>query len=131
MSGRSARLLWLCIGCAALALGAIGVVVPLLPTTPLVLVAAFAFSKSSPRLRLWLVRHHIFGQLIIDWETHGAIALRHKILACAAMMLVLVASFLAGLSITILMVQLICMSAAAAYILTRPSVGRDKLIETK
>lgn len=121
-----ARLLWLCIGWAAMALGAIGVVVPLLPTVPLVLVAAYAFSKSSPRLRLWLVQHRVFGKMIADWEAYGAIALRHKILACSVMTLVLLASFLAGVPVIILLVQLICMTAAASYILTRPSANSAK-----
>jgi uncharacterized membrane protein YbaN (DUF454 family) len=55
MLTRAARLTWLVVGLVALALGAIGIAVPLLPTTPLILLAAFAFARSSNRLHEWLI----------------------------------------------------------------------------
>ncbi len=124
-SGSPVRLLWLCFGCATLMLGAIGILVPLLPTTPLVLLAAFAFSKSSPRLRLWLVEHRVFGKIIADWESNGAIAPRYKILACSAMILVLLGSVLAEISSVVILIQFVCMTAAASFILSRPNSGKD------
>jgi uncharacterized membrane protein YbaN (DUF454 family) len=72
-------------GLAALATGVIGLFVPLLPTTPLVLLAAFCFSRSSPRLERWLLEHRRFGPMIIDWRTHRAIPLRAKQTAWAMM----------------------------------------------
>ena len=59
-----ARLVWLAVGLTALALGALGVVLPLLPTTPFVLLAAFAFARSSSRMHRWLHAHPVFGVLI-------------------------------------------------------------------
>ena len=58
------KVLWLLAGLASVAIGAIGVVVPLLPTTPFLLVAAFAFARSSTRLNRWLREHRSFGPLI-------------------------------------------------------------------
>lgn len=113
--------LWVMLGCIALLLGAIGIVLPILPTTPFVLVAAFAFARGSPRLRHWLATHHIFGSIIADWEARGAIAVRYKLLACAMMAAAFTASLVAGFSALILIIQALCLCGAASYILTRPS----------
>ncbi len=77
------RMFWTGIGSACLALGVIGIVLPILPTTPFVLLAAFAFARGSPRLRHWLETDPRFGPPIRDWERHGAIAPRAKRLAAA------------------------------------------------
>lgn len=119
--GTLPRLAWLSVGLAALGIGAVGVVLPLLPTTPFVLLAAFAFAKGSPRLRCWLVEHRVFGPIIADWESNGAIAGRYKVLACCIMAASLVGSFLVGIPTPVLIIQLLALSAAATYVLTRPS----------
>lgn len=66
---------WLMIGLGwlALAIGIIGVFVPLLPTTVFVLLAAFFFSKGSARLHLWLREHPRFGACVRDWEDQQVI----------------------------------------------------------
>lgn len=117
-------MLWTGLGCIALALGLIGVVLPVLPTTPFVILAAFLFSKGSPRLRHWLISHRIFGPLIADWEAHGAIPRPVKRLACTVMALVFGVSVLAGVPTVVLIVQAICLGAAATYVLTRPDAPR-------
>lgn len=115
------RLAWIAIGFIALGLGALGALLPLLPTTPFVLLAAFAFGKGSPRLHAWLEAHRVFGPVIRDWRDRGAIARRHKAMACSMMILTLFASVLAGLAPVILLVQALCMGAAATFIVTRPA----------
>ena len=72
------RLFWLLIGVVALAAASIGILLPLIPTTPFVLLAAFAFMKSSKRLHDWLLRHRVFGKLIADWRQYGAISRQAK-----------------------------------------------------
>lgn len=119
-----ANLLWVVAGWLALGVGAVGALLPVLPTTPFVIVAAFAFGKGSPRLRQWLVDHHLFGQAILDWEAHGAIARPYKFLACALMAATFTISALAGLASYILAIQAACMIPAAIYVLTRPSGPR-------
>ena len=69
---------WFALGFLALGLGALGVVLPLLPTTPFVLLAAFAFARSSERWHAWLLNHRIFGPIITDWREHGAIRARTR-----------------------------------------------------
>ena len=115
------RAFWLAVGFAALAVGAIGVVLPVLPTTPFVIVAAFAFGKSDPRLEAWLVSSRLFGPMIADWREHGAIAPRFKAMAIVMMAVVFLISVAMSVSPLVLIVQAVCMSGAAAYILSRPS----------
>ncbi len=59
-------------------LGLIGVVLPILPTVPFMLLAAFFFSKSSERLHYWLISHPKLGPPIVEWQTNGAINPRVK-----------------------------------------------------
>ena len=115
------RAAWLAVGFAALALGAIGVALPLLPTTPFVILAAFAFGKSSPALARWLETSRSFGPVIADWREHGAIAPQFKALAMAMMAGVFLLSVAISASTFVLIVQAICMTAAAAFILSRPN----------
>ena len=77
------RALWLLLGLVAVGLGAVGVVLPLLPTTPFLLLAAFAFARSSERWHQWLVNHQIFGPLIEDWNRYGAISEARKQSLCS------------------------------------------------
>lgn len=112
---------WFAVGWAALALGAVGVMLPILPTTPFVILAAFAFGKSAPRLRAWLENSRAFGPVIADWRCHGAIAPRVKALAIAMMVAVFSVSVAMGLALFVLVVQAGCMTVAAAFILSRPN----------
>lgn len=114
------RLFYLAFGRIAVALGVLGVVLPLLPTTPFLILAAFAFGKSSPRLRQWLIDHATFGPPIRRWEEDGAIARPVKILACSMMAGVLLMSVVMGLKPMLIAIQAICMGGAALFILTRP-----------
>ncbi|MCP5036637.1 MAG: DUF454 domain-containing protein [Rhodobacteraceae bacterium] len=114
------RILYLTFGWIAVGLGLIGVVLPGLPTTPFMLVAAFAFSKGSPRLRAWLVDHRLFGPPIRDWENRGAISRRAKVTAVSMMALIFAISLMLALPGWALLAQASCLAAVAIFILTRP-----------
>jgi len=120
MLSHAARLTWLVIGLLALVLGVLGIFLPLLPTTPLVLLAAFAFARSSDRLHQWLLEHDIFGSLIADWRRHGAISRSAKVGSVVAMVVVLVISLAIAAPTVIIIVQLVVLGAAALFILSRP-----------
>lgn len=115
------RSAWVALGWVALALGAVGALLPVLPTTPFVILAAFAFGKGSPRLQAMLERHRVFGPIILEWRSTGAIAPRYKAVALAMMAAALGASVVLAVPATVLAVQAICMAGAAAFILTRPN----------
>lgn len=72
-------------GCACVGVALVGTVLPLLPTTPFLLLAAWLFSKSSPQLRDRLYRHPRFGPLLRDWQEEGAIPIRAKVAALGAL----------------------------------------------
>lgn len=79
------RALWALLGLAFVAIGAIGVVVPGLPTTPLLLLAAACFARSSPRLYAWLLRNPTFGPLIEDFRAGRGVSMRVKATALSMM----------------------------------------------
>ena len=66
---------WICVG-----LGFIGIFVPGLPTTIFLIIALWAFTKSSKRLRDWLLNHKRFGPILRNWQEHRVVPLRAKIL---------------------------------------------------
>ena len=78
------RILYLIGGWASLLLAGLGVLLPLLPTVPLVNLSAYCFARSSPRLEAWLVEHPTMGPHIQAWRTRGAISRRGKWAAAAA-----------------------------------------------
>lgn len=81
------RLLWVLAGVLSLVTGIVGIFLPLLPTTPFVLLAAFCFSRSSARCERWLLAHKTFGPMVRDWRANHAIPLRAKQLAWSMMAL--------------------------------------------
>jgi uncharacterized protein len=79
------RPLWLAAGVLSLAMGVLGVFLPLLPTTPFVLLAAWCFSRGSERWERWLLTHPRWGPMVRDWRATHAIPLRAKQLAFVMM----------------------------------------------
>jgi uncharacterized protein len=114
------RILWLTTGFLFLGVGLLGVVLPVLPTTPFLLISAACFAESSPRLHGWLLRHPVFGPPIRNWQENGAISLGAKRLAVGTMVAVLGLSVLFGLPWQALLAQALLMGIGAAFILTRP-----------
>lgn len=119
--GPIARHVWTGFGAFSLGAGALGLVLPLLPTTPLVILSAFAFSKGSPRFARALHGHRIFGPIIAEWRASGAIAPRYKALALAMMGAALATSVALAVSPIVVTLQALAMTGAAAFILSRPN----------
>ena len=115
-----ARALWLAFGLISMVLGFIGIFLPLLPTTPLMLLAAFCFARGSQRLHDWLTTHPRFGPPIEAWRRHGAISRGAKQLAVFAMLLVLLLSLALSVPLMVLGIQAAVLVAVAVFILTRP-----------
>ncbi len=77
------RWLYRVLGLLALLLGLIGALLPVMPTTPFVLLAGFFFARGSPRLHRWLLDNRMMGPMIRDWQNHGVIRPRAKLMATA------------------------------------------------
>ena len=116
---------WRALGVVALALGVIGIFVPLLPTTPFLILAAFAFERSSERLHNWLINHPRLGPPIETWRRYGAISRRAKILSMAMIVAVFALSLILGVQGWVLAVQAIALTGASAFILSRPAPPSD------
>ena len=97
------RIILLIAGVIAVVLGAIGVFVPGLPTTPLVLLASWCFYRSSPRLQVWLLQSFL-GRYIREYQTKGGVTTRKRvyiILLMALMVAISTIFFISSLAIRI------------------------------
>lgn len=114
------RVIWAGLGLICIALGMLGVILPLLPTVPFILLAAFFFARSSERLHAWLIEHRLFGPMIEDWTARGAISPMGKRAATVSIALVFGISLILGLRPMILIIQAITLGAVLTFIWTRP-----------
>jgi len=115
------RLIYLVLGYGFVALGFVGVVLPVLPTTPFLILAVGCFARSSPRLEAWLLGHPRFGPLLTDWRAHGAIPKRAKFAAYGGMALgfaVFLYTSRPGWALALAVAAL--MGIGAAYVASRP-----------
>ena len=115
------RLIWLMCGLVSLGIGIVGIFLPLIPTVPLILLAAFCFARSSQRLHAWLVTHEQFGPLIHDWQTNRSIRPRAKKMATVSIAMVFIISLALGVPSYVLGIQVVTLSAVLLFIWTRPS----------
>ncbi len=120
-TARGGQLMLRALGVGAAALAAAGVVLPVLPTTPFVLLSAWALARSSPRLEAWLRNHPRLGPPLKAWEQRRAIPPRAKAVAVASLPLsgLLVHASGAGLAVTA--AAGLVLACAGGWILTRPS----------
>lgn len=115
--------LWVLSGVFALILGIVGAFLPLLPTTPLIILAAFCFSKGSHRLHSWILARKGFGPMIRNWETYGIIPLKAKLLA--TLMIITMVGYALWFKVEVLGLRIaivLTILCTLAYIWTRPSV---------
>jgi uncharacterized membrane protein YbaN (DUF454 family) len=121
---RALRPVYLLSGFGLVGLGLIGVVVPGMPTTIFLILAAGCFARSSPKLENWLLTHPKFGPPIVAWRETGAIPRKVKIIAVASMV---ISMGIVCLSPAPRWVDWLCATiivASAAFVITRPERGR-------
>ena len=116
----AARPFWIALGVLCVALGVAGIFLPLLPTTPFLLAAAYCFARSSPRLHQWLTMHPRLGPPIEAWRRHGAISRRAKMAAVGAMAATLAMTVALRFSTMVVVIQALTLVCVSLFILTRP-----------
>ena len=112
---------YLCLAYVCIGLGAAGLVLPLLPTTPFLLLAAWAAPKGSPRLDAWLRRHPRFGPILRAWDEERAVPTRAKWLACALMLLSWTIILINTSSPWVPVLTGVMFIAVGTYVCTRPA----------
>ena len=119
------RPLYFVLGLVMVGLGIIGVFLPIMPTTIFLIVAAWAFARSSPRLHNWLYDHPRFGQSLRDWNRHGVIPPRAKFWAITAQAASLGVVALLTRSPWLTVAVGLCLLGAMLFIISRPSQPTD------
>ena len=90
------RFLYTVAGCSCVGLAFLGLFLPLLPTTPFLLLAAFCFSRGSERLHGWLLGHRTMGPIIRDWNEKRVIRPRVKVVAAISVVLLITPALFFG-----------------------------------
>ena len=126
---KSDLLRWLLIGCGWLAIagGIVGIFLPLMPTVPLLLLAAACFARSSERFHTWLVEHDHLGPLIRDYLKNGAIPVRAKRMAIGMIWISFPASaflFVQALWLRVLLIAIA--TGVTLYLLSLPTMPEER-----
>ncbi|TRW98781.1 DUF454 domain-containing protein [Paracoccus sp. M683] len=115
------KLFWLSIGWIGVGLGTIGLALPVVPTVPFLLLAAWAFSRSSPELRARIQNHPKYGPTVRAWQERGAISPLAKTWAVMAMSAGVGLSFWLGVNQQLVLAQATICALIAIYVVSRPS----------
>jgi uncharacterized membrane protein YbaN (DUF454 family) len=112
------RIFFLVIGTLAVGLGILGIFMPLLPTTPLLLLAAASYARSSPRFHDWLMNHDRLGEYIRNYRDHRAIKLRAKVTAIVLLWLTIGVSIIVVDPVWLKLILGVIAAAVTAHLLS-------------
>ena len=117
------RIIYFCLGWVMVALGVIGLVMPLMPGAVFLIVAAWCFARSSPRFEAWLLDHPTLGKPLRDWRAAGAIPRPAKAMACAGMATGFVVFWYSlDPSMPLAVGVAVLFLACAGYVVSRPTI---------
>lgn len=119
---KTKKLLYLILGWLFLAIAILGIPLPILPTTPFLLLSAYFFSQSSEKLHQWLLHTKYLGPMITNWERYGVIRLRAKILSVALIIMLFSYTLIfIQVNYNIKIIVTLIGVAVITFIITRPS----------
>lgn len=118
--------LFVAVGFISFGLGIVGAFLPVMPTVPFMIVAALCFSRGSERWHRWITTHPKFGAQILDWEKHGVIRTKIKVVTTVVLVLSLVVNgFFVKLPKEWLIALAVIFAIVLAFIWTRPSEPKE------
>jgi len=109
-------LAWVCVG-----LGIVGLVTPVMPGTVFLILAAWLFTRSSPRFERWLLTHPRLGPSVVAWRANGVVPRWAQLVATGSMAGSFVLLVVIGLSVPVLAIIGAIFVGTSAYLLTRPT----------
>ena len=125
------RPLFFILGWFFFVLGVVGAFLPVLPTTPIMLLALWCFARSSDRFHNWLYTHRVFGPPLQQWHEHRVIPVVAKCTAVFFMTASLIYVFVfSDVAIWARVLMSISMALGAGYILTKPSFPPEEVVES-
>ena len=107
---------WFCVGIAF-----IGIFMPGIPTTPLLIVALWAFAKSSKKFHTWLINHKRFGPILNNWEKHKVVPKNAKIIMVIFQILAVIMLYYSTKSLLYSSLLLVLLIFVAWYVISLPS----------
>ena len=107
---------WLCVG-----LGFVGIFIPGIPTTIFLIIALWAFARSSKKFHAWLLNHQRFGPILRNWESHKVVPIRAKIIMVILQILVVIMVQYTFNSLFATVALLIVLILVASYVISLPS----------
>ena len=107
---------WLCVS-----LGFIGIFIPGIPTTIFLIIALWAFTKSSKKLRYWLLHHKKFGPILKNWQEHKVVPRRAKILMVVLMIFASILFYYSLQNLFLTIGLIIVLVLVAIYVISLPS----------
>ena len=122
------KYLFIILGSICLVLGSVGIILPLLPTTPFLLLSAFFYLKSSQKLYDWLLNHKIFGIYIYSYINYHAIDLKAKITSLSLLWITLVISMVLIEKLLVTVILIIIGFSVTFHLLTLKTMSKDEMV---
>ena len=119
------RLVLISLGWICVSLAFVGVFVPGIPTTIFLIIALWAFTKTSKKLRYWLLHHKRFGPILSNWQEHKVVPLRAKILMVTFMILSVILFYYSLQNLYLTIGLIVILGFVARYVISLPSTVPD------
>ena len=119
------RLVLIILGWVCVSLGFVGIFVPGIPTTIFLIIALWAFTKTSTKLRYWLLHHKRFGPILSNWQEHKVVPLRAKILMVTFMILSVILFHYSLQNLYLTTGLIVILGFVARYVISLPSTVPD------
>ena len=119
------RLVLISLGWICVSLAFVGVFVPGIPTTIFLIIALWAFTKTSKKLRYWLLHHKRFGPILSNWQEHKVVPLRAKILMVTFMILSVILFYYSLQNLYLTTGLIVILGFVARYVISLPSTVPD------